>query len=78
MHTRTRSEYKSFVIMFIQNPITVRPICQNVSLLLFDANTDIVEMSYAYKDEIRVQIICDSFHPKLQYLLLFGIIIGIF
>jgi hypothetical protein len=40
MHTRTRSEYKSFVILFIQNPITVRPVCQNVSLLLFDANTD--------------------------------------
>ncbi len=40
MHTRTRSEYKSFVIMFIQNPITVRPVCQHVSLLLFDAKTD--------------------------------------
>jgi hypothetical protein len=40
MHARTRSEYKSFVIMFIQNPITVRPVCQNVSLLLFDAKTD--------------------------------------
>jgi hypothetical protein len=114
MHTRTRSEYKSFVdsvyiqnpitvrpvcqnvlfdaktdsgdviciqgrdlstnhllILFIQNPIsspiTVHPVCQNVSLLLFDANTDIVEMSYAYKDEIRVQIICDSFHPKPNF-----------
>jgi hypothetical protein len=40
MHTRTKSEYKSFVILFIQNHITVRPVCQNVSLLLFDANTD--------------------------------------
>jgi len=40
MHTRTRSEYKSFVhSVYIQNPI-VRPVCQNVSLLLFDANTD--------------------------------------
>jgi hypothetical protein len=59
MHTRTRSEYKSFVdSVYIQNPITVRPVCQNVSLLLFDAITNIVEMSYAYKDEIGVQIIC--------------------
>ena len=41
--------------------------CQNVSLLLFDAITDIVEMSYAYKDEIGVQIICDSVYPKPYY-----------
>ena len=67
------TEYKSFVIMFIQNPIsinspiTVRPVCQNVSLLLFDAIADIVEMSYAYKDEIWVQIICDSVYPKPNF-----------
>ena len=41
MHTRTRSEYKSFVhSVYIRNPITVHPVCQNVSLLLFDAKTN--------------------------------------
>ncbi len=47
MHTRTRSEYKSFVdSVYIQNPITtnspiiVHPVCQIVLGLLFDANTD--------------------------------------
>ncbi len=48
MHTRRdlSTEYTSFVILFIQNPITinspitVRLVCQNVSRLLFDANTD--------------------------------------
>ena len=52
--------------MFIQNPITVRPVCQNVSWLLFDAKTDIVEMSFAYKDEIWVQIICWFCSSKTQ------------
>jgi hypothetical protein len=68
-HPRTRSEYKSFVhSVYIQNPITVHPVCQNVSLLLFDAITDIVEMSYAYKDEIWVQIICSFCLSKTQFL----------
>ena len=41
MHTRTKSEYKSFVhSVYIQNPNQVRPVCQDVSLLLFDAKTD--------------------------------------
>ena len=51
MHTRTRSEYRvpytSFVdSVYIQNPITTnssitcRLVGQNVSRLLFDANTD--------------------------------------
>jgi hypothetical protein len=55
------------LMLFIQNPISVSPVCQTLSLLLFDAITDIVEMSYAYKDEIWVQIICHSFHPKPCY-----------
>jgi hypothetical protein len=60
------------LILFIQNPIsspiTVRPVCQNVSWLLFDAITDIVEMSYAYKDEIWVQIICwFCLYPKPNF-----------
>jgi hypothetical protein len=62
------------LILFFQNPIsinspiTVRPVCQNVSWLLFDANTDIVEMSYAYKDEIWVQIIClFCLYPKPNF-----------
>ena len=112
MHTRTRSEYKSFVhsvypkpyyspprmskcviiivwcqnrhsgdviciqgqdlstnhlfILFIQNPISVSAIakmCYDYCLM----PTPTVEMSYAYKDEIWVQIICDSFHPKPNF-----------
>jgi hypothetical protein len=67
MHTRTRSEYKSFADSVYPKPNFCQRYCQYVSLLLFDANTDIVEMSYAYKDEIWVQIICDSVYPKPYY-----------
>ena len=40
MHTRTRSEYKSFVDSVYPKPNFCQRYCQNVLLLLFDANTD--------------------------------------
>ena len=69
MHTRTRSEYKSFVIMFIQNPISVSAIakmCYNYCLM----PKPTVEMSFAYKDEIWVQIICWFCLSKTLFLLI--------
>ena len=68
MHTRTRSEYKSFVILFIQNPITVRPVCQNVSLLLFDAKTDSGDVICIQGRDLSTNHLLILFISKTQFL----------
>jgi hypothetical protein len=68
MHTRTESKYKSFVdSVYIQNRITASALYVKMCHYYCLMPKPTVEMSYAYKDEIWVQIICDSFHLKPNF-----------
>ena len=69
LHTRTRSEYKSFVdSVYIQNPITVRPVCQNVSWLLFDAITDSGDVICIQGRDLSTNHLFILFISKTQFL----------